>query len=301
MLAGRARRPVRRRRGRSGRARSPRRAPRRGSRPGRAGTGGRPASASRTAPVRRTRAAPRDCAREFVSVATGVGSRSAGSTTTSAPASSPSSISSGFVKAAWAGPRRPTHDDLLHGRAADGGDRLVRGVGAGELLGGQGEHARHVDRDVPDADHDRPLDAEVEAEAVEVGVAVVPGDELGGRPRPRQVLTRDAEPAVGLRADGVEDGVVEPGEILVEEVAADLDVAEEAEAGTIGDLLERPRGGLDLRVVGGDAEADEAPRRREPLEHVDLDRHAASEQGARGVEARRPGADDRDAERIHRT
>ena len=71
---------------------------------------------------------------------------------------------------------------------------------------------------------------EVELEVLVVGVAVVPGDELGRGPRAGQVLARDAEPPVGLRADRVDDGVVEPRELVVRDVAADLDVAEEAEA-----------------------------------------------------------------------
>ena len=44
---------------------------------------------------------------------------------------------------------------------------------------------------------------------LEVGMAVVPGDENGGGPRARQVLAGDLEPPVGLRADRVDDGVVE--------------------------------------------------------------------------------------------
>ena len=71
---------------------------------------------------------------------------------------------------------------------------------------------------------------EVELELLEVGVAVVPGDELGGRPRAGQVLAGDPEPPVGLRADRVDDRVVEREQLLVRDVAADLDVAEEAEA-----------------------------------------------------------------------
>ena len=50
---------------------------------------------------------------------------------------------------------------------------------------------------------------EVEVELLEVGVAVVPGDELGGRPRAGQVLARNAETTVRLRADGIHHRVVE--------------------------------------------------------------------------------------------
>jgi hypothetical protein len=55
-------------------------------------------------------------------------------------------------------------------------------------------------------------------------------------------------------------------------VTSDLDIAEEAEAGSLRDLLEHPRHGLDVGMIGRDAEPDEAPGRRQALEHVDLDR-----------------------------
>ena len=181
-----------------------------------------------------------------------------------------------------------------------GDDRLDRGVGRvgrRELLGRQREHPRDVDRDVPVPDHDRALAREVELEVLEVGVAVVPGDELGRRPRAGQVLAGDPEPPVGLRADGVDDRVVALAQLVVRHVAPDLDVAEEAEARPRSDLLERARDGLELRVVGRDAEPDEPPRRRQPLDHVDLGRRFGGQQGAGGVEAGRAGADDGDAER----
>ena len=80
---------------------------------------------------------------------------------------------------------------------------------------------------------------------------------------------------------------------------SDLDVAEEAKARPRGGLLERARDGLDVLVVGRDAEADEPPRRRQPVDHVDLDRRLlALQQRVGGVEAGRAGADDGDAERF---
>ena len=84
-------------------------------------------------------------------------------------------------------------------------------------------------RDVAVADDDGPLDVEVDRHVLEVRVAVVPGDEGGRRPGAGQVLARDPEAPVGLRADRVDDRVVEPSSSLVGDVAADLDVAEEAE------------------------------------------------------------------------
>ena len=218
----------------------------------------------------------------------GSSSSSAGSTTTSAPASSPSSPSSVDVHAACTGPRRPR---TTISRMPGGDDRLdgrIGGVGGRELLAGQREHARDVECDVPVPDDDCALVREVELEVLEVGVAVVPGDELGRGPRAREVFAGDPEPPVRLRPDRVDDRVVERGELVVADVASDLDVAEEAEAGTRRDLLERTRDGLQLRMVRRDAEPDEPPGRRKPLDHVDLDRRIlAREERAGGVERRR--------------
>jgi hypothetical protein len=108
--------------------------------------------------------------------------------------------------------RRPAaadDDDLLQRGLGDRLDRGIRRVRRRELVRRQREHARDVERDVAVADHNGPLGVQVELELLEVGMAVVPGDELGGRPRPGQVLAGNPEPAVGLRADGVDHGVVE--------------------------------------------------------------------------------------------
>src|SRR5215218_5867779 len=160
----------------------------------------------------------------------------------------------------------PEHHDLPEARVDDRLDRGVDRVRARELLRGQSEHPRDVDRDVPVPDDDGALDVEVERQLLEVGVAVVPGDELRGRPRSRQVLARDPHRAVGLRADAVDDGVVESRELVVRHVAAHLDVAEETESRPLRDTLERPRDSLDVLVVGRDAEPDEPPRRGQPVD-----------------------------------
>jgi hypothetical protein len=149
---------------------------------------------------------------------------------------------------------------------------VVGGVRAGELARCQDEHAREVERDVPVPHHHRAAAGEVELVVGLVGVAVVPGDEVRGGVRAGQVLAGDPEPAVGGRAEGVEHGVVGRGELLVRDVRAHLDVAAEAKPLLARDLLVDARDGLDLRVVGGNAGADEAPRGREPVVQVDLDR-----------------------------
>ncbi len=52
-------------------------------------------------------------------------------------------------------------------------------------------------------------------------------------------------------------------------------------------------------MVGSDAGANEPERRRQPVEHVDLDRViGVAEQVLGSVEAGRPGADDGDAKRV---
>ena len=71
---------------------------------------------------------------------------------------------------------------------------------------------------------------EVELAVAIVGVAVVPGDELGGRVRAGQVLAGDPERlSVWRRSRRPDDRVVVRGSSSRGDVAADLDVAEEAE------------------------------------------------------------------------
>ena len=202
------------------------------------------------------------------------------------------------MNAAWAGPRRPSTTISRTSLLRHHLDRVVGGVGRPQLLLGQGEHPGDVHRDVAVADHHRPLDREVELLVAVVGVGVVPADERGGGVAAGQVLAGDAERAVGLAADRVDDRVVEPLEVLDLDVVADLDVAEEAEALAGGGLLVDPDHRLDLRVVGSDAAADQPERGRQPVEEVDLGvRVLVLEDVLSGVEAGRAGADDRDAQR----
>lgn len=63
-------------------------------------------------------------------------------------------------------------------------------------------------------------------------MCVVPADEIDGGDTARQVLTGDVQHAIGLRADGVDHGVVALGELAGLDVFADDHIAEEAEAGS---------------------------------------------------------------------
>jgi hypothetical protein len=191
------------------------------------------------------------------------------------------------------GPAPTDDEDLLHAGGVDCLDCGVGRVRRRQLVRREREHPGDVERDVAVADHDRALVREVELEVLEVGVAVVPGHERGRGPRPGQVLAGDPQPTVSLGAEREHHAVVPLGELVMRHVPSDLDVPEEAKPFRRGDLLERPRDGLDVRMVRRDAEAHEPPRRRQPVDQVDLDaRVGAREQRARGVEAGRPGADD---------
>src|SRR5690348_3768959 len=113
----------------------------------------------------------------------------------------------------------------------------------------------------------------------------------------RQVLAGDAELAVSLTADREDDRVVELLELFDLDVVTDLDVAEEAEPLTSGGFLVDPNHRLDLRMVRGDAAADQPERRRQAVEKVDLGVQVTVLEDVLGsVEAAGAGADDGDAQ-----
>ena len=129
-----------------------------------------------------------------------------------------------------------------------------------------------------------------------VGVAVVPADELGGGVRAGEVFAGDAQGPVRGRTGRVDEGVVVGKQVGARDVEAKRDVAEEAEARVGGGLLVYACDGLDLRMVGRDARADQTPGGGQALEHVDVEALGGmGEQVAGGVEAGRAGADHGDA------
>ena len=76
--------------------------------------------------------------------------------------------------------------------------------------------------------------------------------------------------------------------------------AEEAEAWLLRGLLEHPRDNLDVRMVGSNTQSHEPPGRRQPLDHVDLDREIGIEQLTSRIEARGSRADNGDPQRPDR-
>ncbi len=142
---------------------------------------------------------------------------------------------------------------------------------------------------------------EVELVVGEVGMGVVPGDELGGGVRSGQVLTGNPELAVGGGAVGIDDSVVALGQLLGRDVAADLYVAVKGEAVAGRCLRVDANHRFDLRVVGRHACPHEAERCRQPVEHVDLDGViGVAEQVLSRVKPGRPRADDGNAKRVFR-
>ena len=161
------------------------------------------------------------------------------------------------------------------------------------------QNARDVERHVAVANNNGPGARQVGRLLLKIRMRVVPADEVDGRDAAGQILAGNVQRAVGLRADGVDDGVVALGEFGRLDVFAHHHVAEKAEAGVFGDLFELFTDRLDLRVVGRDAGAHQPPRRRQHLQHVDddadlLGRVGRLQQRCGGEETRRSGADDGD-------
>ena len=167
-------------------------------------------------------------------------------------------------------PATPEEEDFADVAVPQRVERMRGDVGLQELLGCAHQDARHVDRDIADADDGSAFHREIELTILVIGMGVVPGDELRRGVAAGEVLTGDAHLAVGLRAGGENHLVIVAGQIRQRDVPAVLDVAEEAEARVPGDGVVGARDVLDLGVVGRDPVAHEPVRRRQPLEHVDL-------------------------------
>ena len=103
----------------------------------------------------------------------------------------------------------------------------------------------------------------------EVGVAVVPGGELGRRMRAGAVLAGDPEAVVGRRADRVHNRVVALAQLGARHVAAERDPAEDAKRLVRGGLCVHARDRLDLRVVGRDACTYQPEWRRQLVVEID--------------------------------
>ncbi|SKY16312.1 Uncharacterised protein [Mycobacteroides abscessus subsp. abscessus] len=158
-------------------------------------------------------------------------------------------------------PASPEEHHLANVRLAERCEGVIGDVGLGEVVGIGHQNAGDVERDVAVADDDRALAGQIEAEVGEVGMTVVPGDELGRRHRTRQVLAGDTEPLVRWGSDRIDDGVVAGGEFVVADVFTDLDVEEVAEIALGRGRREGRLDALGGSVVGGDSRAHQPVRR----------------------------------------
>src|SRR5262245_66352858 len=107
------------------------------------------------------------------------------------------------------------------------------------------------------------------------------------------MLTGDAKRAVALGSDRVDHRMVVAEQFLPIKVTADEDVAKESYARLRGDLLVDPGNRLDFLMIRRDAAAYQSKGSGEPIDEVDFDSGVLLQQMFRGIEPRRPGADDR--------
>ena len=201
------------------------------------------------------------------------------------------------------GPGGPAAADHRHGPrggGAEAGADVLGNVGGLQLLGGAHEHPRDVQGHVADPHHGGALGGEVPL-GVGVGVAVVPGHELGRPVGAGEVLAGDAHRAVREGAGGEDDGVVVATDVLEGDVGAEMHVAEEADARVLADLPQVIGDALDARVVGRDAVAQEAERHGQRVEqvhhHLLLVLVGPGQQGVAGEHSGRARTDHGDAER----
>ena len=157
-------------------------------------------------------------------------------------------------------------------------ERMADDVRAFELVPRLGQDPGAVERDIAVADHRRVRAVERRIEVGEIGMAVVPADELRRADDAGQILAGDAELAVVRRAGGEDHRVVELEQLGDRDVAADGDIADEVDAGALGDLVVALADRLQRLVVGRDAEADQAVGHGIAVEDVDarLRRHRPS-------------------------
>src|SRR5690606_9124993 len=150
--------------------------------------------------------------------------------------------------------------DHVHTAHPAGREHLQDGfgdVGVAQFVDAADQDARHVEGDVARADDGDLLGVEHEPRHLQVGVAAVPVDEVGGRDAAGQFLAGNAHAAVHARPGRVDHRVVGAGQVGAGEVGAVLHTAQEADVGVFEDTGQGVRHPLDGGVVGGDAVADQ--------------------------------------------
>ena len=193
------------------------------------------------------------------------------------------------------GPAPADHVDVGERRGRDGRTRFRHDVALDHLVGRFGEHACDIERHVAVADHRHRFHRRQVGALAEIGMAVQPADKAPRAPDMRQLLARHAELPVDHHAGGDDDGVVARDQLVPGQVAADLDIAGEAHIGPGQQAVELARHGLGALVVGRHPGPDQAVRRRQPVDDVDMQVRIGAHQPVGGIKAGRARAHDGDA------
>ena len=141
-------------------------------------------------------------------------------------------------------------DHFLHTARVQRFQGVIGDIGRGQRVGVADENASDVQGDVAVAYDHSASGRQVGCHLLEVGMRVVPPDEVDRGHAARQVLAGDRQRPIRLGADRIDDGVVTLGQFGWMHVLADADVAEEPEPRIHGGLLELGADRLDLRMVG---------------------------------------------------
>ena len=102
-------------------------------------------------------------------------------------------------------------------------------------------------------------------------MAVIPADEGRGSDHPRQIVARNAEPAVVGRAGGEDHRIVEAAQLVDRHVPADQDMAHEADIVAQRYLFVAPGDCLDRLVVRCDSGPDQAVGDGKPVDDINGD------------------------------
>jgi len=158
-----------------------------------------------------------------------------------------------------------------------------------------GEDAGDVECDVARTDDGGRAQVGGQLDRFRLGVAGVPGHEFRRAQRAAEVLAGDVQRPVAEHARGHHHHVVGRAKVVDGDVLTDGDVAEETHLVMLQATRQHAGDVAGLRVIGRDAVADQAVRRRCGLEHVDVVESVTLEQRGQRVQTRRACADHRGA------
>jgi hypothetical protein len=191
------------------------------------------------------------------------------------------------------GPPATEHVDVGDLRGLQALVHVVRDLRGVQVIGLLREHPSHVEGDIAVAEHGDLLRIERPGLG-DIGMSVVPVDEVGGTVGTRQVDPGQRQRCVDEAAGGEDHRIVAVGELAEVDVGSVFDVAEQADVTAVEHLDEGIDDALDPRMVGGDSVADEPEGRGQAFEQVDAQFQVMFGFGQQvgGVDAGGTGTDD---------